>query len=122
MFSLKVLKDGAADCSWVVVCAVKLTSGALDTVDLSVLGPGSGALWGYGFADFLFGRGGGTCSPVLFFMTFRKCFCAWLRIYVWRIAVRNKIGCKSVIVVRDGFFLPFHRMALGILPFHVART
>ena len=40
----------------------------------------AGAFCGYGCADLRFGRGGGTCSPVPFFMTFKKYFCAWLRI------------------------------------------
>lgn len=38
------------------------------------------AFWGYGWAAFLFGRGGGKCSLVPLFWTFRKYFCAWLRI------------------------------------------
>lgn len=40
------------------------------------------AFWGYGWAAFLLGRGGGTCSLVPFFWTFRKYFCAWLLIWI----------------------------------------
>mmetsp|Transcript_14237 Transcript_14237/g.60940 ORF Transcript_14237/g.60940 Transcript_14237/m.60940 type:complete len:299 (-) Transcript_14237:566-1462(-) len=35
---------------------------------------------GYGCALLRFGLGGGMCSPVPFFCTLRKYFCAWLRI------------------------------------------
>lgn len=41
-----------------------------------------GALCGYGWVALLFGLGGGTCSPVPFLCTFRKYFCAWLRIWM----------------------------------------
>ena len=38
------------------------------------------AFCGYGCDDLRLGRGGGMCSPVPFFCTLRKYFCAWLRI------------------------------------------
>ena len=38
------------------------------------------AFCGYGCADLRLGLGGGMCSPVPFFCTLRKYFCAWLRI------------------------------------------
>lgn len=38
------------------------------------------AFCGYGWEDLRFGRGGGTCAVVPFFWTFKKYFCAWLRI------------------------------------------
>ena len=37
---------------------------------------------GYGRALLRLGRGGGTCSPVPFFCTFRKYFCACERIWI----------------------------------------
>ncbi len=42
--------------------------------------PGGAAFCGYGWLERRLGRGGGTRSPVWFFCTFRKYFCAWLRI------------------------------------------
>mmetsp|Transcript_3238 Transcript_3238/g.14665 ORF Transcript_3238/g.14665 Transcript_3238/m.14665 type:complete len:209 (+) Transcript_3238:2465-3091(+) len=40
------------------------------------------AFCGYGCDDLRLGRGGGMCSPVPFFCTLRKYFCAWLRIWM----------------------------------------
>ena len=37
---------------------------------------------GYGWELLRLGRGGGTCSPVPFFWTFRKYFCACERIWI----------------------------------------
>ena len=47
------------------------------------------AFWGYGWAAFLLGRGGGRCSPVPLFCTLRKYFCAWLRIC----KITDKLTC-----------------------------
>lgn len=91
-------------------------------VDLVVLGSDSGALCGYGFADFLFGRGGGTCSPVLFFMTFKKCFCAWLRICGWwRIAPCVGIRGQRVSLTMDCLSFTYETL-IAAINFAFART
>lgn len=74
--SILVLRDtGTIPGLFHVVNGANGTKGALSILGASVF-PFLAVEEGIPELVFLFGLGGGMCSPVLFFLIFRKCFCA----------------------------------------------